>query len=345
MTRALARKCLQIALCSSFALLPLATAKAEDAEAAFFRGKTVRLTVGFGPGGGYDAYARMIAPYLSKELGANVVVENQPGAGGIAALNNVSIAVPDGTHMMLVNGTAAGLSQIMGAPGVRYDLDKLTQLGTVSASPWVWLVPVNSPLRTIEDARKVEKPLNWAASGPIDGLSDGAQVTCEALRLKCKIVMGYKGSSEAGLAVARGEMDSIYVSDTSANNYVKAGDLRAMANTSRKKSRFFPDLPTIFETEKLTPESEWLLDFHATMEDMGRILVMPAGIPAARLAYINAAIGRAMKDPQLLAEGEKSQRYVDFIDPETTRKSVHKAIGGLTPEQKKKVMSVLTMAQ
>jgi len=344
MTRALAKKCLQIALCSSFALLPFA-AHAEDAEAAFYRGKTVRLTVGFGPGGGYDAYARMIAPYLSKELGASVVVENQPGAGGIAALNNVSIAPADGTHMMLVNGTAAGLSQIMGAPGVRYDLDKLTQLGTVSASPWVWLVPANSPLRTIEDVRKREKPLNWAASGPIDGLSDGAQVTCEALRLKCKIVMGYKGSSEAGLAVARGEMDSIYVSDTSANNYVKNGDLRAMANTSRKKSRFFPDLPTIFETQKLTPESEWLLDFHATMEDLGRILIMPAGIPAARLAYINAAIGRAMKDPQLLAEGEKSQRYVDFIDAETTRQSIHKAIGGLTPEQKKRVQSVLTTVQ
>lgn len=345
MTRAVAKKCLQIAFFSGLSLLPLGPANAQDAEAAFFHGKTVRLTVGFGPGGGYDAYARMIAPYLSKELGASVVVENQPGAGGIAALNNVSIAPADGLHMMLVNGTAAGLSQVMGAPGVRYDLDKLTQLGTVSASPWVWLVRANSPLRTIEDVRKLDRPLNWSASGPIDGLSDGAQVTCEALRLKCKIVMGYKGSSEAGLAVARGEMDSIYVSDTSANNYVKAGDLRAMANTSRKKSRFFPNLPSIFETEKLTPEAEWLLDFHATMEDLGRILVMPAGIPAARLAFINAAIGRTMKNPQMIAEGEKSQRYVDFIDAETTRKSIHKAIGGLTPDQKKRVLSVLTTVQ
>ena len=349
MPRMFATKRLQIALFLGFALLPalfpLAAASAQDAEAEFFRGKTVRLTVGYGPGGGYDSYARMIAPYLSKELGASVVVENQPGAGGITALNNLAIAPADGLHMMLVNGTAAGLSQVLGAPGVRYDLEKMTQLGTVGASPWVWLVPKNSPLRTIEDARKAEKPINWAASGPIDGLSDGALVTCEALNLKCKIVMGYKGSSDAGLAVARGEMDSIYVSDTSANNYVKAGDLRALANTSRKKSRFFPDLPTIYESVKLSPEDEWLLDFHATMEDLGRILVMPGDVPPARLAFINAAVARAMKDPALIADGEKSQRYIDFIGPEATRQSVHQAIGGLTPEQKKRVLSVITTAR
>ena len=324
-------------------LAAMGTSQAQDAEAQFYKGKTVRMIVGFGPGGGYDAYARMIAPYLSHELGANVVVENQPGAGSISAMNNLSIAPPDGLQLMLANGTAAGLAQIMGMSGVRYGLSKLTQLGTVSASPWVWLVPVQSPLRTIDDVRKLGRPLNWSSSGPIDGLSDGAQITCEALKLNCKIVMGYKGSSEAALAVARNEMDAIYVSDTSANNYVKAGDLRAIANMARRKSRFFPDLPTVYEMEKLSPEAQWLFDFHGTVEDLGRILIMPANIPAARLAFVNAAVARALKDPALIAEGEKSQRYVDFIGPEETRKAVNSAIGQLTPEQRKTVQSVLSV--
>lgn len=320
-----------------------AQAQTQDAEAQFFKGRTVRLIVGYGPGGGYDAYARMIAPYLSHEIGATVVVENQPGAGGISALNNVSVAPPDGLQMMLANGSAAGLAQITGVSGVRYDLNKMTQLGTVSASPWVWLVPAQSPLRSIDDVRKLERPLNWSASGPIDGLSDGAQITCEALRLKCKVVMGYKGSNEAALAVARNEMDAIYVSDTSANNYVKAGDLRALANMARRKSRFFPDLPTVYEMEKLSPEAQWLLDFHSTVEDLGRILVMPGNIPTARLTFINAAVGRALKNPALIAEGEKSQRYVDFIGPEETRKAVNTAIGQLTPEQRQRVQAVLAV--
>ena len=82
-------------------------ARAQDAERAYFGGKTVRMVVGYGPGGGYDAYARMIAPHLSKVLGASVVVENQPGAGGLVALNRIYAAAPDGLTIMIVNGTGA----------------------------------------------------------------------------------------------------------------------------------------------------------------------------------------------------------------------------------------------
>src|ERR1700733_13707986 len=89
-------------------------ARAQDAERAYFGGKTVRLIVGYGPGGGYDAYARMIAPYLTHDLGASVVVENQPGAGGLTALNNLYVASPDGLQIMIVNGSGAGLAQLVG---------------------------------------------------------------------------------------------------------------------------------------------------------------------------------------------------------------------------------------
>src|SRR4051812_37396165 len=77
------------------------TAAAEDSEQAFFSGKTVRLVVGFGPGGGYDLYARMLAPYLAKSLGATVIVENRPGAGGLLALNVVYVSPADGLTMMI----------------------------------------------------------------------------------------------------------------------------------------------------------------------------------------------------------------------------------------------------
>ena len=65
-------------------------------EAEFFKGKTVKMIVGFGPGGGYDAYARMLAPYLTKRLGATVVVENQPGSGSLVSLNQLYSAPPNG---------------------------------------------------------------------------------------------------------------------------------------------------------------------------------------------------------------------------------------------------------
>jgi tripartite-type tricarboxylate transporter receptor subunit TctC len=318
-----------------------APAKADEAD--FFKGKTVRLIVGFGAGGGYDAYARMVAPRLGKVLGANLVVENQPGAGGLTALNRTYIAPGDGLTLMIVNGTAAGLSEIVQEPGVKYELAKFGNLGIVSASPWVWLVNAEHPIVTnVQEAMNLGKRIRWSASGPIDGLSDGAAITCRALKLDCQIVIGYKGSSEAALAVTRGEMDSIYVSDTSANNYVKSGQNKAVATMGRKKSRFFPDLPTVFEQVQLTPEQVWWFDFRATVDDLGRILVTPPNVPPARLAFLQDAVKKVLTDPELIAEGEKSQRYIDYQDPATTKKKIDDAVGNLTPAQRAEIKQVLS---
>lgn len=322
------------------AILLLAAAPAQANEAEYYKGKTVKMIVGFGPGGGYDAYARMIAPHLAKRLGATVVVENQPGAGSLTALNRLFQAPPDGLQMMLVNGTAAALSQIVGVSAVKYDLGGMTHIATVSVAPWVWLVPKGSAIHSIADARKAGEIL-WGAGGPIDGMSDGAQVTCAALALKCRVVLGYKGSNDVALALARNEMASLYVSDTSANNYVRAGDVRPVANMSRKRSRFFPDLPTVFETEKLSAEAEWLLDFHSTVQDLGRIISMPPNIPSARRAFLQEAARLTLTDKELIAEGEKSQRYIDYFDAETTSKNVDKVINQLTTEQRARVRKVM----
>lgn len=321
----------------------LAQAQTPEAEAAFFKGKNVRMTVGYGPGGGYDVYARMIAPHIGKHLGANIIIENQPGAGGITALNATSIAAPDGLHMMIVNGAGAALSQIMQTSGVRYDLATLGHLGTVAASPWMWLVQPQSKIVTPQDAIAMGRDIMWSATGPADGLADGAAFTCEALSMKCRVVMGYGGSNQAALAVTKGEMDSIYVSDTSANNYVKSGQNRAVAAMSRKRSRFFPDTPTIFEAMKLNDEQAWLFDFRSNIEDLGRILVVPPNMSASRLAYMQAAVKKALTDPDVIAEGERTQRYIDFQDAEATRKRTLAVVADVTPAQKKRVFEILSL--
>jgi tripartite-type tricarboxylate transporter receptor subunit TctC len=315
--------------------------RAQSDEAAFFKGKTVRMIVGFGPGGGYDVYARMLAPYISQSLGATVVVENMPGAGSMTAMNNVFAAEPDGLRMMLAHGTASGLAQMTNSPAVRFQLHNYSHLGTVSITPYIWLVHKDNPEKTPADFLKSGRLINWAASGPLDGMSDGAQVTCAALRLNCKVVPGYKGSNDAALAVSRREMDAVFVSDSSANNYVLSNDLRAVANMARQPSRFFKDTPTIFEAAKLSPEDEWLVDFLASMHALGRILIAPPNIPQARLAFIRGAVKQALSDPKLIAEGEKSQRFVDFIDGETTLRAVRRATE-VTPEQKARILSVLS---
>jgi tripartite-type tricarboxylate transporter receptor subunit TctC len=337
--------CLALVLATSLAMAVATPARAQDAERAYFGGKTVRMVVGYGPGGGYDAYARMIAPHLSKALGASVVVENQPGAGGLVALNRLTTAAPDGLTMMIVNGTGAALSQLTEQAGARYDLAQLGYLGTVSASPWMWLVGPNSAIRAPPDAMQRGKRMNWAASGPADGLSDGAAFSCEALKLDCHVVLGYAGSNQAALAVAQGEMDAIYVSDTSANNYVTSGQLHVVAAMGRRKSRFFPDAPTIFEAVKLTADQQWLFDFRGKLEDLGRILLVPAGMAPGRLAALQAAVKETLNDPALIAEGEKSQRYIDYLDAAATRRNAQDVVSDISPEQRKRVQDILAKAR
>jgi len=334
-----------LALAACLGLLMSQPARAQSAEEAYYKGKTVKMIVGYGPGGGYDAYARMLAPHLSKALGATVVVENQPGAGGLTALNRIYTAPPDGLQMMIVNGTAASMSQLLGESATHYDLGKVGYLAIVSASPWVWLVNPKSAVQTPGDAMKPGVKIRWSATGPIDGLSDGAAFTCEALHLSCQIIMGYSGTNEAAHAVGQGEMDALYVSDTSANNYVRSGEVRAVASMGRVKSRFFPDKPTIFEAVKLTPDQQWWFDFRANVDNLGRILVVPPNMPAARLAYLQAAVKKVLTDPQVMAEGEKTQRYIDYQDPETTRKMAVAVVSSLNDDQRKKIKQVVEQKQ
>jgi tripartite-type tricarboxylate transporter receptor subunit TctC len=342
LTRCSAAACIALV----FAFAALATpAAAQESEQAYFAGKTVRLVVGFGPGGGYDSYARMLAPYLSRALNATVIVENRPGAGGLVALNGVSMAPADGLTIMIVNGTGAAYSQLTDQQGARYDLAKLGYVATLSAPPSLWTVGTHVGVKTITDAIKSGRKWRWAASGPVDSLSDGAAFTCEAFKIDCQIVMGYKGSNDAALAVSRGEMDALYVTDTSANHYVQANDLIALATVGRQRSRFFPELPTVFEAARLNADQEWLFNFRHQVQSLGRILVVPPGMPESRLSFLEAATAKAVSDPQFLAEGDKRQLYTDYVDAAGTRKNAMSIVTAITPEQKKLVHDILARAR
>jgi tripartite-type tricarboxylate transporter receptor subunit TctC len=338
-------KCLKVAAMSFVAAAAFFSysnnASAQD-PAGFYKGKSVKIIVGYGPGGGYDIYARLIAPYIEKELGATVIVENQPGAGGLNALNRLYIQKPaDGTQMMLVNGTAAALGQLLEQSNVRYDLTKISHLGVVAASPWMWLAGDKAPFKTPAEAMKIKDTIRWGGAGLTDGVSDGASITCEALQMKCKVILGYKGSSDVVLALTRGEVDSMYISDSSSNNYTRAGQAKAMAAMSRQRSKLFPDTPTIFEAVQLTKEGEWWIDFRAAIDDLGRILVTSPGMPVDRLQFLQQAVGKALTNEKLIAEGEKTQRYIDYVDPQKASQLVDHVITELPPERKAQVSEVV----
>src|SRR3954468_23660519 len=329
---------LSLAACWAVSASP---GRAQDAEKAFYAGKTVRMIVGSGVGGGYDVFSRLIAPYLAKTLGTTVIVDNVPGAGGLVALNKLYIAPPDGLQISLVQGTMAAVAQLTADQAARFDLAKFSYLSTVGAPPGLWLVGPDSPVREVQQAIDAKMKWRWASAGGTSGLGIGAAFTCEALRLDCHIVQGYKSSADAGLAVTRGEMDAVYVPESSANHFVKSKQNWALATISRTKSQFFRDRPTIFEAVKMDADGLWVMDFLANVEKLGRILIAAPGIPPARLAYLQEAVKQTLHDPQLIADGEKAERIIEYLDPVSTHQNAVAAVGSVTPEQKARVLKIL----
>jgi len=303
------------------------------------------MIVGTGVGGGYDVFSRLIAPYLGKTLGATVIVENQPGAGGLVALNRLYVAPPDGLQISLSQGTMAAVAQLTADQAARYDLTKFTYLATVGAPPGLWLVGPDSPIREVQQAIDAKKKWRWASAGGTSGLGIGAAFTCEALNLDCHIVQGYKSSADAGLAVTRGEMDALYVPESSANHFVKSKQNWALATISRTKSQFFQDRPTVFEAAKIAPDRIWAMDFLANLEGTGRLLMAPPGIPPARLAYLQAAVKETLHIPQLIADGERMERIIEYLDPVSTHQNVVSVVGSFAPEQKARVLKLLSGAK
>jgi len=305
------------------------------------QGKTVRFIAGAGAGGGYDAYARLLAPLFAKQLKASVVVENQPGAGGLVALNRFYKGPGDGLQLLIVNGTGAGLTQVLGMKEARYDLTKLKQLGIIDGSLWLLLMRPNSPVTNLKDMISSKKQLAFGGSGKVSGLTDGAKIACFVLKANCKVVFGYKGSSAVSLAVEQGEMDGMYVSETSAFKFTKAGRVKPIGTWSRQRSKLFPQIPTVFEQVKLTKEQEWWVDYRATIESLGRMLVLPPAAPKQVVDMYRNAAHNILSDPKVVAAFAKKRREIEYVPAPKVEIMLDKVLGSVTNAQKQKLREVI----
>jgi tripartite-type tricarboxylate transporter receptor subunit TctC len=270
-----------------------------------------------------------------------VVVENQPGAGGLVALNRFYKGPGDGLQLLIVNGTGAGLTQVLGMKEARYDLTKMKQLGIIDGSLWLLLMRPNSPIKNLSDLSNSKKQVAFGGSGKVSGLSDGAAMACFVLKANCKVVFGYKGSSAVSLAVEQGEMDGIYVSETSAYKFTKAGRVSPIATWSRQRSKLFPKVPTVFEQVKLTKDQEWWVDYRATIESLGRMLVLPPAAPKKVVDMYRAATHNILSDPKVVAAFAKKRREIEYVPANGVEKMLDKVLGSVTEAQKKQLRKVI----
>lgn len=320
-------------------------AQAEGA-ADYYEGKTVKIVVGFNPGGGYDEYARMIAPELEKRLDATVVVENQPGGGGLLALNRLAQSGND-TTIMLASAESAALAQLTDRPGTRFDLSKMTWLGRAVVDTRMAMWSAENSERTFEEALETMKAegSRWGATGLTDSVSDATAAMAEALNLtadQLSIVLGYDGTSAIALAVVRGEADGVVVSSTSAINYVGDDSLVPLAALDRERDALFPDTPTIFEVGNLDEEGERWMDFRSNITTLGRALLMHGDVDSARSDFLAEQVEDILTNEAFLKEAEGMNRPINYLSAAEQDELVQSIFDGLSDERKAEVKTVLT---
>jgi tripartite-type tricarboxylate transporter receptor subunit TctC len=252
--------------------------------------KPVRLLVPFPAGGATDIFARALSQKLPDKLGAQVVVENRPGAGGSLGSDLAAKAPADGYTLLLATTSTHTIGPAFN-PRLPYDAVRdFTPIVHVGNAPSIMLVPNNSPAKTVQEwiayARANPGRLNYASSG--NGTI--VQLTAELFKAQAGLFVvhiPYKGTALAIPDLVSGKLDVLFDSLPSGIPHVRDGRLRALGVTTAKRTPLAPDLPAIAEVLPGYESNTWFG------------LYGPRGLPTDIVAKVNAAVNQTLMDPEV----------------------------------------------
>lgn len=307
----------RIGLMTTLLLLTASPALAADNVETFYKGKTIRVVVGFGPSGGYDLYARLFARYMGKYIPGNpgFVVQNMAGAGSRVAANWIyNVAPKDGTAFGVV-GQGTPSDEALNEEGVQFKSAQFNWLGNPIVDNNVTFLWAAFGLKTMEDV--------IAKGGVICGGSGATSpsvtypLTIKRLTgANIKVINGYQGGSDMNLAIERGELNCRGGNSWSGNlatlpDWFKEKKVEVIVQWGPRKdpaiSAFVGrDVPLIDEYAK-TDDDRQGLKLITSGVGMGRPFVAPPDVPRERIEALRSAFAQALKDPELIAEAAKTK--------------------------------------
>jgi tripartite-type tricarboxylate transporter receptor subunit TctC len=303
---------LRAAACAGLLLAASSVAQAAESD-PFYKGKVISIYIGFAPGGAYDYFGRLVARHIGKHLPGNpsVVAVSMPGAGSLTAANYLyARASRDGTAFGIVTQTVA-IEEVLENPAVRYKASEFNWIGRGTSVNEVSLTFHTSKIKTVKDAMVNEAAM--ASTGTGSPSESYLKLLNEVADTKFKLVGPYSVSTEAMLAMERGEVDGAFSSYNTVRvtkqDWLRDKKINFLVQYG-EHSADLPDVPYAVELAK-TEEDKQMLGFYVSSEKVGRAFLAPPGIPADRVATLRAAYDEAMRDPELLADIEKS--HSEFI--------------------------------
>ena len=282
--------------------------------ADFYRGKTLRMLIGYGPGGGYDIYGRLVAEFLPRHLPGNptIVPQNMPGAGSfVAAKYMYDVAPKDGTVLGSLAQTLALDS--MTNTNAKLDVAKMPYVGRVVTNVDTGAALSRTGIESFEDVRTKQYNVGASGGGSTTVLFPTALKTYAGAKLK--LVRGYSGTTDIVLAMERGEVDIVGAYGlpgilVNHSGWVHRGEATILYQAALKRHRLLPNVPTLPELAQ-SDEGRQVLHAAASTGEIGRSVLTTPGVPPERLAALRSAFRAMLKDPDFLAACEKRNLMVD----------------------------------
>jgi tripartite-type tricarboxylate transporter receptor subunit TctC len=288
------------------------------AQTPFYEGKSVRILVGFSPGGAYDVWARLLAPHWSKYIPGNpaFVVQNMTGGGSMVAANHVyNVAKPDGLTIGFVSPTIY-IQQLAGRKEVQHDWLKFSHLGSPESTSRIFYIRADTGYKAIEDIRKAADPPKCGATGVGTASYYWPRFLADTFGFKLTVVPGYQGAADVNLAIEKGEMQcwggtvQNYFGTEPSRTWAKTGFVNVLAQGGQKRYSQLPDVPTISELmdkHKTDEATRGLAKVLLAPDDLGRSLLGPPGVPAERVKVLREGFMKMMNDPDVVAEARKKR--------------------------------------
>jgi tripartite-type tricarboxylate transporter receptor subunit TctC len=318
-----------------------------SAQAPFYEGKTIRIIVGYSPGGGYDALARMLARHMPKYIPGQptIIVDNMAGAGSLLAANYIyKAAKPDGLTMGHFNGGLV-FNQVLHQPGVEFDALKYVYIGAVARDESAVALTKASGITSVEKWLAAKTPVKMGTTGPgAFGTDNVIKVIKIALGLPIQIISGYKGTADIRIAAESGEIEgSAWGWDSMKGTWQNAIELGNVIVVLQTVPKPFPDLPRVplAIDQAKTPEARQLIEagIHHPSK-ITKTLALPPGTPNDRAQILRKAVQDTVKDKEFIAEADKARLGLNPVTAEDMKKTIE-SIFKLEPGLLAKLKTIL----
>ena len=281
---------------------------------AQFHGDTITIEVGFSPGGGYDAYARVFARYLGRHVPDNprVIVENMPGASSLKAIKYLDADAPKDGSVITAFNPGLITESLVDPSQVKFNFTSVAWVGSITRDERICYAWGKTGIKTFAE---LERAKQFTLGAPAPGTSSyiSAEILKKIFGVRVREVMGYPGSAEQRLAIERGELDGDCGSFSSIPpDWISQKKINPLLRFSPSPiAGLADDVPFIVDLAE-KPEIKSLLRVLIAPDEVGRPYVVSKATPKARLSELRAAFEATVQDPDFLAEMNKMALPVVF---------------------------------